>query len=439
MRLLRGINRRLRGFAAAATVLSLALVVAIPVSADSGGGQTFRIGVGHLDPDNQQFSTATGNPIDGGRVWSYTDFFTREVTIHSGDTLDFQTPPGEFHLPAVAKDGPALRSGLPLFAPDLEDPAAAGSGAPKVLLGPGVGALMSFPTCGLEQIGQPNCTFSGGNVPTIAGGVGGGHLKKLFQFFNGTKKATPAAFNGTVDWNVTVNAAPGDYSYLCLIHPKMNGTLHVVAGDQPATTQGMINAQSLTQFAADKAAGQAKYSADNTPTFTLDGQGHKVFDGHVSDNTADGHVSFFEMMPRNLNLGVGDSVHWTWGSSSELHTVSFPTDSPALPPPFGGDCGQYPFTDDVFLPPPVPGGMPYCGDMPPSQANFEFLADPGLSRPGDLSDPLAVVDSGVLVGADYGLTPSVQDWSATASRPGTYRYQCTVHDWMRAVVQVTGP
>jgi plastocyanin len=42
------------------------------------------------------------------------------------------------------------------------------------------------------------------------------------------------------------------------------------------------------------------------------------------------------------------------------------------------------------------------------------------------------------VGADYGLTPSVQDWSAKASAPGTYAYQCTIHDWMRAVVQVTG-
>jgi plastocyanin len=437
MQLQRALMSRLRRFAAVGTVLSLAFVVAVPVSADLGGGRTLRIGVGHRDPDNQQFSTVTGNPIDGGRVWSYTDFFTRDVTIHSGDTVDFQTPPGEFHVVAVAQNGPALRGGFPLFVPDIDDPPAAGSGVAKVLAGPAAFALMSNPTCGLEQIAQPNCTFSG-NAPTIAGGVGGGHLKKLLQVFSGTTKPTPAAFNGTVDWNVTINAAPGDYNYLCLIHPKMNGTLHVVAADQPATTQGTINAQSLTQFASDKAEGQAKYAADNTPTFNLDAQGHRVWDGYVSDNTADGNVSFFEMMPRNLNLGVGDSVHWTWGSSSELHTVSFPTDSPALPPPFGGDCGQYPGTDDIFLPPSQPGGMPYCGDFPPSPANFEFLADPGLSRPGDLSNPAVVVDSGVLVGADYGLTPSVQDWSATASRAGLYRYQCTIHDWMRAVVQVTG-
>jgi plastocyanin len=210
----------------------------------------------------------------------------------------------------------------------------------------------------------------------------------------------------------------------------------VVGAGQATTTQGTINAQSLAQFAADKAEGQSKYAADNTPTFNLDAQGHKVFDGHVSDNTEDGHVSFFEMMPRNLNLGVGDSVHWTWGSSSELHTVSFPTDSRALPSPFVPDCGQFPGSDDVG-PLATPFG-PYCGDLPPSQANFEVAADPGNARPGDLIDPTAVVDSGVLVGADYGLVPSAQDWSANANAPGTYLYQCTIHDWMRAVVQVTG-
>ncbi len=432
MTLNRAIEGRLRRFVAVGAVLMLGLVVALPASADSGGGQTLRIGVGHSDPDNQQFSTVTGSPINGGRVWSYTDFFTRDVTIHSGDTLDFQTPPSEFHLIAVAKDGPALRAGLPLFAPDLEDPVAQGSGVARVLFGPAVFALMSFPSCGLEQIGQPNCTFDG-NAPQIAGGIGGAHLKKLLQVMSGTKKVTPAAFNGTVDWNVTVNAALGDYNYLCLIHPKMNGTVHVVAADHPSTVQGTINAQSLTQFAADKAEGQAKYAADNTPTFTLDAQGHKVFDGHVSDNTADGHVSFFEMMPRNLNLGVGDSVDWTWGSSSELHTVAFPTDSSKLPPPFMPDCGQ--FGGDDVGPLVTPMG-PYCGDFPPSQAGFEFTADPGNARPGDLNDPTAVVDSGVLVGADYGLTPSVQDWSATASKQGTYLYQCTIHDWMRAAVTV---
>jgi plastocyanin len=436
MRLLPEINRRLRGFAAAATVLSLALVVALPVSADSGGGQTLRIGVGHVDPANQQFSDRTGNPITGGRVWSYTDFFTREVTITSGTTLDFQTPPDEFHVVALASNGPGFRAANPIFLPDTEDPLAPGSGTAKVLLGPGANALFAPPTCGVKLAGQPNCAFDG-ITPVIAGGIGGAHIKKLFQIMPPSlKKVTPAAFNGTVDWKVTVNAAPGDYNYLCLIHPDMNGTLHVVAAGAATTTQGTINAQSLTQFAADKAEGQVRYAADNTPTVeSTDGAGHKTWAAHAGDNTADGKVAFFEMMPRNLNLAIGDSVHWTWGTEAELHTVGFPANTPTLPPPFIPDCGG-PGTDDVFLPPPDPTSMPYCGDFPPTQAGFELAGDPGNARPGNLSSPTDLVDSGLLVGAHYNLTPSVQDWSANANAPGSFAYQCTVHDWMQATVTV---
>jgi plastocyanin len=151
------------------------------------------------------------------------------------------------------------------------------------------------------------------------------------------------------------------------------------------------------------------------------------------------------MMPRNLNLSVGDSVHWTWGSESELHTVSFPANSPTLPPPFIPDCGG-PGTDDIFIPAPNPANS-YCGDSPPSFANFEIAGDPGNARPGELTNTKAFVDSGLLVGADYGLTPSVQDWTATAGTPSTsapsaastpvrFAYQCTVHDWMQAAVTV---
>jgi plastocyanin len=437
MRLNREIKTRIRRLVAAGAVLTLGAVVALPVSADSGG-QTLRIGVGHTDPDNQQFSIATNGPVPGGRVWSYTDFFTRDVTITSGTTLDFQTPPDEFHVVALAASGPGLRAALPIFLPDTEDPVAPGSGVAKVLFGPATFTLFNPPICGVKLADQPNCAFDG-ITPLIAGGVGGGHVKKLLQSLPPlNKKVTPANFNGTVDWNVTVNAAPGDYNYLCLIHPDMNGTLHVVAAGASTTTQGEINAQSLAQFAADKAEGQARYAADNTPTVeSTDRAGHKTWAAHAGDNTADGHVAFFEMMPRNLNLAVGDSVHWTWGTEAELHTVSFPANTSTLPPPFIPDCPQFfSGTDDIFLPPDATHPMPYCGDFPPSQAGFELAGDPGSARPGNLSSTKDLVDSGVLVGAHYDLTPSVQNWSANASAPGTFAYQCTIHDWMQATVTV---
>jgi plastocyanin len=428
---------RIKRRAAVAAVFTLGLAAAVPATAASAsGGATLKIGVGHTDPANQQFDDRTGNPITGGRVWSYTDFFTRDVTITSGTTLDFQTPPDEFHVVALASSGPGLRAAIPIFLPDTEDTVATGSGVAKVLLGPGAMTLFAPPTCGVKLAGQANCTFDG-ITPVIAGGIGGGHIKKLLQSLPPlNKKVTPANFNGTVNWNVTVNAAPGNYNYLCLIHPDMNGTLHVVAAGAPTTTQGTINAQSLTQFAADKAEGQARYTADNTPTVESTDGVHKTWAAHAGDNTASGHVAFFEMMPRNLSLAVGDSVHWHWGTEAELHTVSFPANSSTLPPPFIPDCGFDPVTDDIFLPPDATHPMPYCGDFPPSQDNFELAGDPGNARPGNLSSTTDLVDSGVLVGAHYDLTPSVQDWSANASAPGTFAYQCTIHDWMQATVTI---
>jgi plastocyanin len=434
---MRSIGIRIKRLTAAAAVVTLGIAVALPATvASASGGATLKIGVGHVDPANQQFNDRTGNPITGGRIWSYTDFFTRDVTITSGTTLDFQTPPDEFHVVALATSGPGLRSAHPIFLPDTEDPVAPGSGVAKVLLSAAGNALFAPPTCGVKLAGQPNCTFDG-VTPVIAGGIGGGHIKKLLQSLPPlSKKVTPANFNGAVDWNVTVNAGPGDYNYLCLIHPDMNGTIHVVAAGAATTTQGAINAQSLAQFAADKAEGQARYAADNTPTVeSTDGAGHKTWAAHAGDNTADGHVAFFEMMPRNLNLAVGDSVHWTWGTEAELHTVSFPANTPTLPPPFIPDCGG-PGTDDFFLPPPDPTSMPYCGDLPPSLDNFELAGDPGNARPGNLGSATDLVDSGVLVGAHYDLTPSVQDWAATAGAPGSFAYQCTIHDWMQATVTV---
>jgi hypothetical protein len=66
---------------------------------------------------------------------------------------------------------------------------------------------------------------------------------------------------------------------------------------------------------------------------------------------------------------------------------------------------------------------------------FELIADPGNPLT-HLSDPTQLVDSGVLIGTGYNLTPTAQDWSVTANSPGTYHFQCTVHDFMQQAVTI---
>ncbi len=67
--------------------------------------QTVTIGVDHADPANQQ--------PEKGRLFEYTDFFSRNVSIHSGDTIDFQVAPGGFHVITLAKSEDVARSVYP--------------------------------------------------------------------------------------------------------------------------------------------------------------------------------------------------------------------------------------------------------------------------------------------------------------------------------------
>src|SRR5438128_12362784 len=67
------------------------------------------IGVDHADFANQQ--------PQAGRLFEYTDFFSRQATIHTGDTIDFRSAPGLFisshsHAPSSGPGAP-IRSRSP--------------------------------------------------------------------------------------------------------------------------------------------------------------------------------------------------------------------------------------------------------------------------------------------------------------------------------------
>src|SRR5689334_24575691 len=117
--------------------------------AQSATSQPLVIGVDHADPANQQ--------PEAGRVFEYTDFFSREASIHSGDTVDFRFAPGSFHVIALAPSEAAGRSTYPLAFLDTEDPQVApGTGFPKIVLGPGNGPIHGGSTSGGGQVGGPN-------------------------------------------------------------------------------------------------------------------------------------------------------------------------------------------------------------------------------------------------------------------------------------------
>src|SRR6185437_8816109 len=83
------------------TALSIALVLASQAptlaSAASTGPSRLFIGVDHVDVDHP-------DPDAAHALFEYTDFFSRDVSVHKGDTLVFDTRPGAFHIVALSRN-----------------------------------------------------------------------------------------------------------------------------------------------------------------------------------------------------------------------------------------------------------------------------------------------------------------------------------------------
>jgi plastocyanin len=396
-------------------VLSAVLILATQshaLAAPAPTARTLVIGVDHVDLTNQQ--------PEKFRVFEYTDFFSRTVRIHTGDTLDFQTAPGAFHIVALARSEAAARSAYPFALLDRDDPPAIGSGKPKIELGPAAGSITNgtthgggtvgdpnaFPptNCGLVQLGQSPCTFRGGDDVESQGSVAG---------FGPTGP-------GTVDWKVTINATPGTYDMFCYIHPGMRGKVTVVGnGEREAqsesddngrvTSQAQIDAGSAAQFKADREDALEAERTANVVHFRGEEPGERTYELNVGISAADNHVAIDEMLPQKLELKQGDRVHFSWSDPHNLHTVGFPTGSTSLPGSLGPDMEA------------------------PGEA-FELVGDPGNAPAGTLlKDPTALVDAGAFLGCGFGLHPSAQDWSLrtdASTATGIYAFQCTIHDFM---------
>jgi plastocyanin len=394
---------------AAISIASLVtlLWVGVPMTAAAAPtSQTFRIGVDHFDPPNQEIG-ADGSPKPGGRVFLYTDFFTPSVKVHQGDILDFRVAIPD-HLVQVATNELVARTQFPLFFPDEEN--ALGSGGPRVVLGPAVlSSFGPFQTCGATPAPDQVCDPTQG--PAITG------------FPNGPNS----------DWFVAINANPGSaFSYFCHLHPGMRGTVSVVDSGTSIQTQSDIDQAASAQFAADKAEAEAAYANAQVPTFTGGAPGSRTYKVHVGLTTGDQHVAIHDMLPSALNLVSGDIVRYEW-QSNVIHSASF-TAGPGLISPFGVDCR----TSYVPLNGP-PTSLPPCTENENGQP--EFILDPGTRASGQVLNMKFGADSGVLVGSGYAPfygNLGANTWSVKSSQPGSYAFQCTIHDWMTGVLTVTG-
>jgi plastocyanin len=183
--------------------------------------------------------------------------------------------------------------------------------------------------------------------------------------------------------------APGTYSYLCLVHAGMTGTVKVnPAGTAYPASQSDYDRQVLPEQAqllgqGRSLLGQGQAAAAQAgPTSVTVGIGELV--------PGVGSLAVLRFVPDQRLVHVGQTVSWTDLDPQTPHTVTFGTEPP------GGPFGAYAPSSNVS------GGHATLSS-PTQSVNSGFIAE----------DPAFKVSN---------------TFSATFTAPGTYSYFCALHD-----------
>jgi plastocyanin len=372
-----------------------------------------------------------------GRFFSYTDFFPDTITVHQGDTVDFQTEAGAAHGIALASNESQARNAYPAVLNDSDDPLAP-SGFPKKYSGSGAfttvggslsgggttyyagGNFFAPPVCGVPSLGESPCTFSGGSDVEIAG--------HNFGFDPLTGKTW------TPDWLVKINAPPGTYTFYCTIHAYMHGTLTVVSPNKPIDTQASLDTRAQAEFTQDRQEALATESVLNHQQSTTDNSGRTTYYKAMGASTPDGLVELEEVLPNKpLTIQLGDSVAFVRPDIEGLHGVQFTNQSSSPISAFGFDC------NGVFTNPPRPAG---CTDGTDPIENASTMADPGITPSGAvLTSPATLLDSGLMfANTSINAPPNPLSWTVTTqaatTQPGTYNFRDPLLPYMTQTITV---
>ena len=316
----------------AAVALAAALMLPGTSLAATPTPVTWRVDVGGQSPDK-------------GRQTNF--FFNRDITVNVGDTVQWTQAANEIHTVTFL----AGTAAPPLFTP-------AGNG-----ITPNPAAV--------APSGGPN--FDGSTLANSG----------LLQ--------TP----GTDKFDLTFTK-PGDYNYVCLVHSKMTGVVHV----QP---QGRAYPQTQAQYDLQSRILRATYGAQAT-TLQAVGLIDAVTKGPTQNTVgigqllSTGSLAVLRFLPSQNMIRVGQTVTWTNRDPETPHTVTFGTEPP------GGPFGAFP-----------PSGT-----------------DPNNPGHATISSPTQSVNSGFILN---GLTSAT--FQATFTRPGTYSYICALHDDLGMVGTIT--
>jgi plastocyanin len=261
--------------------------------------------------------------------------------------------------------------------------------------------------------------------------------------FDGSSVVSSGApLAGPIDgFTVKITANPGTYIFHCRIHPKMVGSLTVVAAGAPATTPEQAAAASAAQASQLVKAGRAAEAAANKTAVKKNPNGTRTITMQAGTSTRDGRVAVLEFLPQHITIKKGDTVVWRPLDVNEPHTVTFPKDiNTDMVPLCEGSGGRDTPAKPGHIPPQGPTDFTCPGGAPPE---LEFGGGNGVTT---IKSKTTVSDSGLVgyrtVSAGFGLPSSAlrTSWFVrfTGAKAGTYTYVCQIHDGMTGTIRVTG-
>lgn len=300
----------------------------------------------------QTLTVSAGAESAGGDV-QLNEFAPIQVTVNVGDTVNWSLDSTEFHDVVFTSGAPA---------PDFVQ-----AGPDGVFLNPAA----AFPLGGTSYAGT--------------GMVGSGLLNKGDH------------------WSLTFTKA-GTYSYLCLIHRGMGGSVKVVDNGQGVDTQAAADVRKTAQINGDLATKAVPIIMANTGELPTGGATVGVAAG-----IGNGPVDVQRFLPRRVTIHEGESVSWIWRTDETPHTITF----------FGG-----------APPPPVVIPQPQTGGPPRLQLNPAVLAPAGSAVDWNGG---SFLNSGFLQPMPGTPNP---EFGVHFSVAGTFDYVCLLHEGMVGTVVV---
>jgi plastocyanin len=375
--------RRRRGFSFAIVAVSVGLLAQwVPVA--QAAAATYHVQLDAITANNEP--------------WSFLRYFPATVSVHQGDVIDAawggfaphtatvipSDDPTAWRATNQGPGGPQDPATFPytLMAPDTS---VGGDDAGEVVINPAV-LFPSSQTCGTSE--TTPCPFDGTSV-----------VSSGFAF--GNPASQPSFF-------VQMDAAPGTYAFVCLVHPGMQEIVNVTDPSTTIATPDQVASRITRQVKrATKIDGSAADAqAQSVAKKRIAGGNHQwtIHAGGFSNG-----VSADEYNDQGLTVRVGDQIQVL--GNFEIHTATIPKSSVKTVPFVTTQC-EVAGTD-------TPANSPAdCADPADFQAAFNSKALVATRR-NDLARPSRYVNSGLLV------NPETHTFDAV--KPGVYTLVCLVH------------